>query len=163
MLAENGLIGYVVAGLVGGAALVGSASEASGPTLMEVSKLTPQLDTAVMTFVVAISAHLLRKHAPSAAQSNSQFESLSASHKTLGEKLVDFATQTRTSAHETSLETNKFRVEISEKLGRLDGSLRTFSESTGKALEVISGRQKHFEEVVDARLDVVEAKIDGAV
>lgn len=112
----GGISKWLAGGLAGGVVYSAAVLEANPQA---VSAMTPDLNTSIVGLVVAVVGYVFKQYVPSEEQVNANFEVLKEGHKTLQDRLTEFATASR----ETGRETNEFRQDMRHLLGQMDGRL----------------------------------------
>lgn len=112
----GGISKWLAGGVAGGAVYSAMVLEANPQSI---STMTPDLNTSIIGLVVAVVGYVFKSYVPSEKQVNANFEVLKEGHKSLQERLMEFATASR----ETDRETHEFRQDMRGWLGKIEGSL----------------------------------------
>ncbi len=124
-----GLAKWSGAGVTGGLAYAVAAIETNPEQALA---LTPQLDTSMYALALAVVAYVMRAYMPSEKKVDSQFSELKSTHKTLTDRLEEFALEGREDAKE--------RREHYAMLHRWMGGTDEKLSSMASNLEDVTGR-----------------------
>jgi hypothetical protein len=116
-----GLTKWATVGAMSGVTYAVAAVQANPETA---ALATPDLKTSLYALSVAVVGYVLKSYAPSEKKVDTQFEELNTGHKTLTDRLEDFAFEARTQTGEL----RAHRIELAQWIGGVDAKLTHISD-----------------------------------